>query len=263
MATAYIGNYLGDASHPDTGERGDMLYYAGQGFWLPFEAVTPIPNMTFRELNHSRSTAERGETSELLYDSVNVSGQMIARSLTENQIPYPNKDKGIIMIDGKSTGKSLTVNAGITADGEFMTVDVPEKEATRPEIERGRKLALDFKHLVIQEFFKDKRVAMTGKPGRMTPNPLERKYMEELNVQDIDDVTTHQKESGGINAELIKLIIEETQKAGEVNASTLREAIATVRKQGKAQVSRSRPVPLNLKKNAEEYDKAKAEEQKV
>ena len=265
MATAYILTGLGDDKHPDTGERGDMLYFAGQGFWFPFEKVTPVPNMTFKELNHSRSTAERGEVSELLYDSVAVRGDVIAITLTENQVPYPNKDKGIIVVEGKSTGKPITVNAGFTADGEQLTVDVIEKEATRAEMERARELALAFKHRVITDYFQSKRERMTGGQGRIHPSKLERKYMEELNVQDIDDVTTHQKEAGGVNAEMIKLIIEETAKASEVNASTLREAIATVRKQGKAQVSRTKPIPLNLRKNAAEYDakQKEAEEQKV
>ncbi len=264
MATAYIYTALGDDKHPDTGERGDMLYYAGQPLWFPFEKVTPIPNMTFKELDHNRSTAERGEVSELQYISVMVPGHVIGMSLTENQIPYANKIKGIILIEGKSTGKSLTINAGVTAEGEKLTVDVVEKEPLRREIEEARALALSFKNTVIQAYFQGKRERMMNTPGyRTTPSKLERQYMEELNVQDIDDVTTHQKDAGGINPELIKLIVEETRAAGEVNFSILKEAIASARKQGKAQPARTKPVPLGLKKNAEAYDKAKEEEQKV
>lgn len=236
MATGYIFNGFGKYDERD-GELGIWLPYAGTQFWFPYQKVTPIPAYAFREVDHAKTTPEKGEIlSSAIYRNEFVDGKRIAEELTLKQIPVSNHDKGIQIIEGKPTGNSVVVFAGCSADsGAPIMAEVLEKVATKAEMDRAEASSIAYKRLVISEFFDSKRQRMTGGQGRNTPGDVTRLYMEELNVEDVDDVTAHQK-STGMSPEVVRTIMEESRKAQEINGATLLQAVETVRKQGKAQL---------------------------
>jgi hypothetical protein len=252
MATGRIYNGFGQYEERK-GEKGITLRYGGVEFWLPYQKVTAIPNYTFYYVDHDKSTPEHDEKGELVYQIYVVPGQRIVEELTMTQIPVPNKMKGIMAVEGKTTGRIVQVPAGRDSDGHPVFAEVAEVDATNAEKTEAERRAHDFKHQVIQEYFQSKRERMTGGKGRLNPEGMVRVFMDELNVADLDDVTTHQKQTGGIDIELIKVLVEEMRKGSEVNAQTLKEAIESVRKAGKAQF-KSRPKSLNLAEHARQFD---------
>ncbi len=264
MSNAYIYNGFGHYETRD-GEEGMYLPYAGMQFWLPYQKVTPITNFALREVDHDKTTPERGEiATHVTYKNEFVDGKRLAEELTTKQVPITNHDKGIQIIEGKPTGNSVVIFGGCSADnGAPIMVEVLEKVATKAEIERAEQASLEYKHLVIAEFFESKRNRATGGQGRNTPDKITRIYMEELNVEDNDDVTAHQKAAGGIDYEMVRVIIEETRKAAAVNAVSLHEAVESVRKKGKAQLSSNqvgaRRKSLNLAQKKAERDAAAAQ----
>lgn len=265
MATAYIYQGFGDYEQKE-GVSGITLHYAGVPFFLPFQQVTAIPNWTFREVDHDKSTPQSGQVAVLTYQNTIINGEFIANHFCEKGDPVPGKDMGIVTIKGKPTGKSVVVPAGCTADGQPMTAEILEKEATRSEIEQAERAADEYKRRVVAEYLQSKRQRMSGGNGKTYPDAQTRAYMDELNMEDIDDVATHQKSTGGLDYETIKAIVELTRSATEINAETLREAVETVRKAGKAQLSphaangrRSLGLAENKKKFEEEEAKAQEE----
>ncbi len=235
MATGFIYNAFGHYEE-FKGEQGINLYFGGVPFWLPYQKVTAIPNWTLREVDHDRSTPQGGTKGVLVYQNIIVAGDYIVNELCNKGVPIEQRKMGIIPIAGKPTGKVITVNAGNTVDGAPLLVEISEREATKPERDEAAQLADNYRRNVIAEYFQSKRQKMNGGQGKITPDDRTRMYMDELNVQDNDDVTTHQKAAGGIDIELIKAIVELTRDATNVNAQDLLKAVETVRHGGKAQI---------------------------
>ncbi len=265
MSTAFIYNGH-DKYDEKNGELGGYLKYGGVNFWLPFQKVTPIPDFQFREVDHNASTPNPGEYGELTYKTVRIKGNFIADQLCNQGIPMPLKDMGISVIEGKLTGKTISVEAGFD-DPErkgdpaiILYADVQEREATRTEASSADRLSKIYKEQVIQEYLQSKRQRMNGGQGRQYPDKRTRLYMEELGVQDVDDVLAHQKQAGGIDAGTIAAIVEIVRGATEVNTETLRDAIATIRKSGnEARVAKAKPKSAGLAEFKAKYDAEHAE----
>lgn len=203
MATAAIYNGFGKYEKNGRGETGITLTYGGVPFWLPYKKLTYIPDFTFREVDHDKTTAEEGEEGVLTYKSFRVSGERIVEELLETQVPTPNKDKGIIRItSAKRTGKFLDVYAGITEEGQAVTVEVPEVEMGEGDAAQAERLARLFKEQTVQEYFQSKRERMAGGQGRLTPLGLTKVFMEELGIKDIDALPAQ----GGGNTQLEEML---------------------------------------------------------
>lgn len=274
MSTAYIYNAIQGVNpdgtyrtreNPKTGgvEFGELLSYAGMEWWFPFEKVTPIPNYALCELDHEKSTPNKGEiVAQALYKNEFVDGDVIAQILTQHQ---GHHKRGIQVIEGKPTGEARVVFAGVNASTRMpILTECPEKEATKAERERAAQTALEYKKQCIQDYFNSKRERMTGGQGKNRPDPITRVYMDELNVEDIDDVTTHQKNVGGLSPEVIEALVSAIYKGQEINGAKLQEAVETVRKAGKAQLSNAqtgkRRHSLNLADNKAKWDAEHPEE---
>lgn len=261
MATVQLWNGFGKYETNEKGEQGITLFYGGVPFWLPFEQVSYIPDFTFREVDHDKSAAEGDQEGILTYRTFVIRGERIAEELLETQIPVKNSEKGIIRIyphQRKFTGKTREILSGYSESGEVLTTEVRELEPAKEEIRDAARKAEEYKRQVIQDYFQSKRERMAGGHGQLHAKGAVRVFMDELNVADIDDVENHQK--GGLDADLIRLIIEETRKAGELNGQALYEALETVRKMGKAQVTTT-PAKKNagVAVYAKAYDAALAE----
>ena len=265
MATGRIYNAFGQYETRD-GEKGITLHYAGVPFWLPWQKVTTIPNFTFREVDHDKSTPSNGEAGELIYMSLPIPGERVVEELCMKQIPIPNRDMGILPIEGKSTGKSINVHAGWSANGQKLMSEVVEHEATRSEIAEAERLTKEYKNAMVQDYFQSKRDRMTGGQGKNRPDAITRRYMEELNIEDLDDVTAHAK-NAGLNPDLLALILREVGKANsEYIADNIVTAVETIRKSQKAQLSPSqagrRRTSMGLDKNKAEYEAREAAKEK-
>ncbi len=236
MSTGYIYNGFGGYDERN-GIKGTALSYGGVEFFLPFQEVTAIPNWVFREVDHDKSTPHGDSKGELVYQNVTVNGGRIVEELLDKQIPIPNKQMGILSIKGKPTGKTLEVPAGCDADGNKVTAEIQEKEATKSEIEEATRLSKIYREEVVKDYFQSKREAMSGGKGRRKPDDRIRLYMEELDLQDIDDVSAHAKSPNGVTPELIAAIIEAVGRNQVVTKQALDEAVESVRKAGKAQLS--------------------------
>lgn len=234
MATAYIYSAYGYDNHD--GELGHSESYAGREWWLPLGRVTPIPNFTLRELDHDRSTPTTGEVAVAQYLTVIVSGGRIAQELCEKQVPVANALKGIMIIEGKPTGRTVEVFAGWDSEGGRITVEVPEREATKSEVAEAERRCKSYKEAVVSEYLISRRERNNGGRGPKAPSPIVRAFMDELGVEDVDDVTAHAK-AGGIPLELIKMILDSKVTSKEDLTKMLNEAVETVRKAGKAQVA--------------------------
>lgn len=252
MSTSYVYNGYGPYEERD-GKVGVYLTHGGQSFFFPFEEVVAIPNWIFRELDHDRSTPVTGQQGQLVYMNVIVNGDRIAKELTENQKPVPPHDMGVTIIDGKATGQTIRVFGGYTDEGEAVMVDVAEREAAPAERAKAAALAKAYKQRVLAEYFQSKRERMTGASGRLHPTERERAYMDELGVEDIDDVTTHQKQTGGLDAAAIRTIMEVARESTQVNATALLAAVESVRRGGKAQLQQKigrALTPSEIERNA-------------
>lgn len=261
MATGYIYNGFGHYEERD-GEQGIALKYAGLEFWLPYQKVTPIPNWTLREVDHDKSTPQGDAIGELVYMNVIVNGQRIVEELTAKQIPVPQKDMGIIPIQGKSTGKMIEVPSGCSAEGVLITSEVMEKEPTRSEVIDAESKALAYKQMIIAEYFQSKRERMTGGHGRLHPDSMTRAFMNELGVEDLDDVTAHAKNAGFSPESLRKFGEELVNATSEAIAGNLATAVNQVRTSQKAQLapSRKKNHHLNLAENKAKWDAEHPEE---
>ena len=191
------------------------------------------------ELDHDASTPALGQRGELRYKNVIVQGDRIVEELVRRGIPVAPHEMGIVPIKGKATGEVIRVKAGMTADDkpEQIWADVAEVEPTKGEREAATTLALHSKHKMIGEYFQSKRERMNGGSGKQSPDARTRAYMEELNVEDIDDVTSHQKSTGGLSPEIIRTIMEVARESSEINGAKLLEAVETVRRRGGSQFS--------------------------
>ena len=268
MSTGYIYNGFGKFQEQD-GVKGITLFYAGQPWFFPYEQVTPIPNWTLREVDHDRSTPPLGEQGELVYQSLVVPGGRIVEELLDKQVPVAHAKMGIIRIEGKATGRELTIACGADADGRQLTTQIMEREATKSEIQTAKALAEQYKKDVVADYFQSKRERMNGGRGRNIPDPTVRAYMNDIGVEDNDDVTAHAK-GAGLNPDLLKGILAEVLAAmnnqnQQMVATAVVEAIkktatsqgpngATMLNANKAKRS------LGLADNKEKYDAEHADE---
>lgn len=265
MSTGFILNSF--AHYEDRGgEKGITLTYAGVPFWFPYKRVTAIPNWALREVDHDKSTPQAGENGELVYRTDIVNGQRIVEELCDKQIPIPMKDMGIRGIAGKLTGNVIRVPAGCSADGAALFEEIPEREPTKTEKEEAEMAADTYRKAVIADYFQSKRERMTGGRGKIHPDVTVRGYMEEMNVEDIDDVSAHARHDrvGGVDPDVIAAIIREAMKGtAELNAETIRKTVETIRKSGnKPQISpyaRQGNRDQGLAEHAAEYDRKQAE----
>ena len=236
MATAYIFQGFGSYEENDKGEKGLTVSFAGVPFWLPYQKVTAIPNWTFREVDHDKSTPQSGQVAVLTYQNTIVNGDVIANQIVERGIPDSGKDMGILRIEGKPTGRTIVVAAGCTADGDVLTAEVAEREATKVEVERAAKAADSYKRKIVADYLQSKRQKMSGGNGKSQPTGLERTFMDELGMEDVDDVTAHAKNSG-MNPDFIKNLVSEILAANnEGMGEAIVQAVKTVRASTKAQL---------------------------
>jgi hypothetical protein len=257
MATGYIYNGFG-GYHEKDGIKGISTRYAGIEFFLPFGEVTTIPDWTFREVDHAASTANEGDESVLTYKTFTVPGARVVEEITATQLPYTNQQKGIIPVTGTRTGTLIHCKAGISIDGDQLSVEVREIEPTKAEVAEAEKNSLSYRSAIVQEYLQSKRERIAGGNGRLTPQGIVRTFMDELDVKDIDDIS-NLKKGGGMDIDVIRLIIEEMKKASEVTAASVEKAIATVRAGNGPQPAKARPLPRNLSARKDAYDAAIAE----
>ncbi len=260
MSTVYVYNGFG-AYDQRNGVGGTVLKFNGDEFFFPFQQVRPLPNWTFRNVDQDKSTPQGGSQGELVYMTTLLPGQVLANQLLELGIPHTAHNMGLLPITGKATGEQIEVFSGCDSDGNVIMSDVAEKEATKAEIAEAEATAKLFKEEVVKNYFQSKRERMAGGTGRLHPSLAERRYMDELNLEDLDDVSAHSKAaSNGITPELIAAIIREVNAGNQVNTESLREAIATVRRAGnEPQLAKAKPKSLGLAEKAAAYD----EKQKV
>lgn len=198
MSAVAVYNGFGKYETRDR-EAGIALKYGGVDFWFPYKKVTYLPDYTFREVDHDKSTALEGEESVLTYRFFRISGERLAEELLETQVPTPNKEKGIIKIDSsKRTGKFVNVHAGMTEDGIRQTAEVAEVQLSESDAQLAERLSRTFKENTIQEYFQSKRERMAGGQGRLTPQGLVKVYMDELGVRDIDALPSSQSNNSNL-----------------------------------------------------------------
>lgn len=262
MSTGFVYNGFGKYEKRD-GEIGIALKYAGMDFWLPYQKVTAIPNWTFREVDHDKTTPNGDVEGQLVYMSVVVSGQRVVEELCNKQIPVSHAKMGITPIKGVVTGQNITVGAGCDADGNILTAEIPERQATKSEIAEADANAEAFKQEIIANYFQSKRERMTGGHGRNTPDERTRIYMNELNVEDLDDVTAHQRANvAGIDPILLEMILNKAMKATtEIAVEAIDGKIDSIRKARKTQLTRTQPVAEKLAENKARFDALPPEEQ--
>lgn len=255
MSTAYIYNGFGHYEKKN-GVEGLTLTYGGVPFFLAYKQVTPIPDWTFREVDHDKTSPDGEGEGVLTYKSFSVNGKRVCEELLMTQIPTKNSDKGIIEVEGKQTGRFLSIASGYTAEGQALTAEVREVVATKSEESKAEILALEYKKHVIQEYFQSKRERMAGGKGQLFPIGHIKVFMDELDIEDIDDVMKHQRTSGGMDPETLKVILEFASKGREVTAAAIEEAVAKVRKAGKAQLAPGKGRSQGLDAYKEAYDSA-------
>ncbi len=255
MSTVYVYNAFSPYDERN-GLYGTALSFSGTEFFFPFQQVTVIPNWTFRLLDHDKSTPQQGDKGETIYQTVIIPGHILANELLERQVPFSNKQKGLLPITGKATGKSVEMFSGCDGEGSHITTEINEKTATPSEVAAAEALAKRYKETVVQDYFQSKRQRMAGGNGQLHPDAQTRLYMDELGLEDLDDVSAHTKAAqGGLTPELLKTIIDSVNAGNQVNAESLREAIATIRRAGnEPQVAKARPRSLGLAENAAKYD---------
>jgi len=217
MSTIAIYNGFGKYEQTSDGQKGITLQFGGVPFWFPYDKVSYIPDFMLRELDHKESAAEGAEAVYLTY---HTPGEVIANELLESQVPYKNREKGMIVIanDPQHRKNSMTkVAAGWTVEGRPIVAEVQEVEPSEYEIAEAHRLANDFKQRMIQDYLMSKRERITGGHGRAFPDGLTKVFMDELGVKDVDDVTKSMETAApGITQDqflaALKIVME--QKAG-------------------------------------------------
>lgn len=274
MATGYIYNALKAVlssgeyetrENPETGETeyGVNIPWAGREWWFPYGKVTAIPNYALCEVDHDKSTPNRGEAGTVIYQNIFLDGTKVAFYLTEatSSTTEPNKDRGLHVIEGKPTGKEIVLYAGSTAETRTPIFQpVMERVATKAEIERAEESAKAYKEKLIADYFDSKRQRMTGGQGKHVPDNVTKTYMKELGVTDIDDIAAHQKSPDGMTPAVMTALIEAIYKGQEVNGAKLIDAAETARRRGKTQLT-GKKKSLNLAANKAQYDAEHAEEE--
>ncbi len=193
MSNVAVFNGYGQYEQTNDGQKGITLTHGGVPFWLPFDEVTYLPDFTLREVDHATSTADQGEEGFLSYKTLRVTGGRLAEELLDTQVPYKNRDRGIITIENdpkKRKNSYVSVFAGCDEEGRRIMTDVQEIEPTTAEIAEAHRLARVYKEEIIQQYILGKRERMMGGAGHQPfPTGLIRTYMTELGVKDADDVT--------------------------------------------------------------------------
>jgi hypothetical protein len=261
VAVGFLYNGFGKYDQKD-GVKGINLFYAGIPWFLPYQQVTAIPNWTLREIDHDRSTPPLGEVGELVYQSVVIPGVRICEELVDKQVPVPFAKMGVIRIEGKSTGREITIPCGSDADGRKLDTQIIEREATSREIKEAEALAEQYKKDVLADYFQSKRERMNGGRGKNVPSARERLYMDEIGVEDNDDVTAHAKHAG-VNPDLLKGILTEVMSAmNRMNQETVAEAVVTAIKKTSTSEGPKGGIIQNARKglrNVIDHEKLEAE----
>lgn len=216
MSTVAIFNGFGQYEAKPDGEKGITLTHGGVPFWFPFDKVTYVTDFVMREVDHDASTAKDGEEEGVLqYKTFRLSGERIAEELLDTQIPTPNREKGIIVIQNdrsKRLNTYTTVAAGYDDLGRAMTTEIQEIEPTEYEVAEAHTKAREYKQEVINTYFQGKRERMSGGNGRLFPAGLVKTFMTELGVKDIDDVSKQLEAvatSPGITPEMLLSVVRE------------------------------------------------------
>lgn len=263
MSLACVLNLYGKYEERDGGV-GMTVSYGGRDFWLPYEQVSYFPNWTFRDVDQDKSSPDpdSGIVGEVVYTNTIVRGERLAEEICNKRMPHSLADMGVIPIVGKTTGKTIVVPAGVSDDGTELTTEVAEREPTPSEKRLAAANAKAYKEKVIADYFQSKRERMTGGRGKIYPDPTTRAYMEELQIEDLDDVTAHAKHAG-YSPDFLKALLKEVgQENAAAIAQNLAGAVDSVRKAGKAQLSNNlsgkRHVSLGLAERKAAYDAEQA-----
>jgi hypothetical protein len=192
MGTGYIYNGFGRYEVNEAGEKGITLPYGGFKFWLPYEKVIAIPDYTLREVDH-KAMAEAGEDGEgrVMYKTTPIAGTRIQAELLNNEIPVPNKDKGIIPVlvhRDKYTDEHWTVLAGHDEAGVPLMAEVRGIAPSEDEKKTAALLAEEYKALVVQNFLNSQREFMARGKGKAIPTGMEVVFMKELGIKPLDDI---------------------------------------------------------------------------
>lgn len=197
--TGYI--YNGYGRYEKRGkEEGITVKYAGVEFWLPYKKVTAIPDFHFREYDHAATAEEweAGNESARIYRVLRVPGVRVVEELTMTQEPVKNREKGVLTLpstrDRLSKDKYIKVCAGVDEDGTVLFEEVPVVTPTQEEIELAETLSLEYRRVMIENYFDSKRERMAGGIGQKHPTGLIKEYMKELGVKDIDQVSVAQQQ---------------------------------------------------------------------
>jgi hypothetical protein len=214
MSTVAVYNGFGQYESNNNGEKGITLSHGGVAFWFPFEKVTYLPDFTMREVDHRESSSDGDEESVLTYKTFRISGNRLAEEMLATQVPYPNSEKGIIIISSdrsKRKDSYVKVRAGFSDEGVVLTTEIQEVEASEFEIAESKRLAREYKEQIVQLYFQAKRERLAGGHGPIFPTGLIKVFMRELNIKDIDDVTRQLETAAatpGMSNEQLALLIQ-------------------------------------------------------
>lgn len=242
MSTIAVFNGYGQYEQTNDGQKGITLSHGGVPFWFPFDAVTYLPDFTYREVDHNETTAKDGEEEGFLsYKTFRISGNRLAEELLEAQIPYQNKDMGIIVVSNEASKRKnsyVNVHAGFDDEGRKLMTEVQEIQPSEYEIAEAHSKALAYKEEIIKNYFQTKRERMSGGKGQLFPTGLIKVFMKELGVKDLDDVSKQLEVAAatpGISMEQLLLAVREI-----IAASRPAEVVAPA-KNAPAQTSAKAP----------------------
>jgi hypothetical protein len=197
MATVAVYNGFGQYEKRGR-ELGITLTYAGVEFWFPYKQVTYIPDWTFREVDHKETAGQDGDTEAFLtYKTWSCKGERVVEELLDKQEPIPNGKKGIIRLANPAPkgGNPISVFCGIEENGDIVTADIFEVVPSEADVTTAERMAYNYKEQIIQEYFASKRERLSGGHGQLVPRGFVKKFMEELNVKDIDALPSQQSNS--------------------------------------------------------------------
>lgn len=254
MSTGYLFNGFG--SYETKGkEKGITLTYGGVEFWLPYKKVTPIPDFNFRELDHEATAEEweNGNSKAMIYKVNRVPGARICEELTQTQQPIKNSEKGIISLlvhRDKLSEKWLRIPAGYDENGTPQVEEVRELKPSLDEVTLAETIALEYKRLKIEEYFDSKRARLAGEQGHLRPQGLVKKFMEELGIEDIDQVTLQTRKPQSMSPEVMQEFL--AMVAAAVNKGIDLKKATEIAKEAAPQAAAAKATKEQLEKETEE-----------
>lgn len=253
--TGYI--YNGYGRYEKRGkEEGITLKYAGAEFWLPYKKVTAIPDFHFREFDHAATAEEweAGNEAAMVYRVLRVPGARVVEELTMTQEPVKNREKGILPLlvhrDKLAKDKYIKVSAGVDENGTLLFEEVPVLIPSPEEVALAETMSLEYRRVMIENYFDSKRERMAGGIGQKHPTGLIKEYMKELGVKDIDQVSVAQQQneartqSQGIDPKFVQDFLA-------LIAAAVHKGIPAEQAQALARQA----APKNAKPSAEEQEK--------